>query len=109
MTTICRVLDTDTIPEMARKIFYDFEINQSCTIVGFVHVGLEIYSKGELVWREIKRLDEEENFVKCGRRKRILIPGSIGGPLAHKIFKHSQTLKEDEGIKVMRFSIWRVQ
>lgn len=102
------IKETDTVKEMAEKIFYHFLVHQSCTIIGVEASNGSLDAKGALVWNEIKRLDEKENMVRNKqklRRKRKLLPNSIGGYVAQKIFLHDYKIQED----VLRYTIWRYQ
>jgi hypothetical protein len=104
--TVC--LETDSYETMAWKIFNYFQVHQSCTIIG-VHAGGGILdARGAMVWKEIQKLDEKENTERNRsgfRRKRKLIPDSIGGYVAQKIFCRS--MKVQDG--VLRYVIWRYQ
>lgn len=105
-----KIFETDNYIEIAMKIFDDFDINQSCCIRGFVLDGEELIPKGNLVLENLRLIDERENTSKRthdGRRRRIhkMPKDTIGGYLAHKIFKHKTETRED-GIVV---SIWRIQ
>lgn len=109
-SNMTRIFDTDDYAETARKIFYKFELNQSCTILGWVDD--EVQPKGELVLDEIKRLDKAENFV--GRasggkmiRKRKIEPDSIGDYVAGKIFKWKKVVITDTS--ELKYTIWRKQ
>lgn len=102
-----RIYAEDTYAEVANKIFFEFELNQSCAITGLVRDGDEIEAKGKYVLDQLRWLDEKHNTTPAAdgrrRRKRKLINDSIGGYAAHKIFKFKIT---DNGTK---YSIWRIQ
>jgi len=109
-----RVFETDTPIIMARKIFNHFAVNQSCTIGGFT-VSRDVEPLGIIVWRFIREMDYEENYIlergRAPRRKYKEPPaGSIGGRYAHKIFRKKETIREVEGGRpVLVTIIWRVQ
>lgn len=91
---------------LAQQIFYDYVINQSVTIKGFEN---EV-PVGELVCKELERLDVEVNCQSAGegrppRRKRYKPPNTIGGFVEHKIFKWKQEIRD----KKMVYTIWRIQ
>jgi len=101
-----RIYDTDDYAECARKIFYQFDVNQSCTIVGWVDE--EIKPKGQLILDEIARLDKAENFKSQGKkmiRRRKVAPDSIGDYVAGKIFRFKSQIQGNE----VKFVIWRMQ
>jgi len=93
------IYEEDSWQECARKIFYHFKVGQT---VSFEGTGEDC--KGIWVIDELKRLDEVTNkYVKGGKlvRKLQQIPGSIGGYIAHKIFKYRVGDK--------KVHIWRIQ
>lgn len=104
-----RIYDTDTILQTATKIFKHFELNQSCTITGFMLNDKEVKSKGEEVLKVIEKLDIEENTIKATdgrvRRKRKILANTIGGFVAQKIFRYDKKIVDKEP----RVSIWRIQ
>lgn len=108
-----RLLQTDSWQEMAKKIYENFEVLQSCSVSGFICeeekrlTGLkrdEVFAKGQVVWDEITRMDREENFTKAGRRKRRYLPMSNGAEIANKLFRYSIVNNP-----VPKWTIWRVQ
>ena len=104
-----RVFAEDSVEDTARKIFYYFELNQSCSVVGWVYSAGRTHKKGDLVLENIKRLDEIENCTGDGkgnsRRKRVIPPNTIGGFVAHKIFRYSRVMVDNEP----KINIWRIQ
>lgn len=107
---MARVYDTDDYLDVAKKIFNEFEVGQSCTVKGVVidEDNKEIFTKGEMVLKELRRLDSLVNvsITEGGRlrRKRKILPNSIGGYVAHKIFKWAIL----EG-SLEYYNIWRIQ
>ena len=103
-----RILATDTIKEIASKIYYGFELHQSCGIDGFEMADGDLVTKGSLVVRELTLLDLADNTEATGkkiRRKRVMMPNSIGGFVAQKIFRY----EEREHLGTIRVTIWRIQ
>lgn len=105
-----RIYDTDTIMDIARKVYFEFDINASCSISGFAIKEDEekLIPKGELVVAAILGLYETENIrISAGKRVKIwnYKKSSIGGPIAHKIFTWELRIVEKEP----RYTIWRVQ
>lgn len=109
-----QIYDNDTWRQISKKIFELFEVNQSCSIYGYEIIGNEVYPKGELVVKELIRLDREENVCvsslgKNSRRRKIL-PDSIGGYVAHKIFRFKKfNINDEQTGKQIKYVIWRVQ
>ncbi len=111
-----RIYDTDDHEEIAKKIFEDFDVLQSCKVVGF-YEGMNtdtgrrfIVPKGDLVLDHIKLLDSQINIYdsktdKRGRRIHRKLPNTIGGYVAHKIFKYDVKMTDREPV----FTIWRIQ
>lgn len=105
---------TETVFQMANKIFTKFEVGQSCTITGFVEMpdGL-LEAKGKVVLAEIDRLDKAHNFgnntgarYKDGiRRRRVKLDNVVGDSIAHKAFKWDKREVDNQ----IRISIWRIQ
>ena len=94
--------------KIAKKIFEDFELNQSCTIKGFVDNDGDLEAKGKLVCDEIRRLDKQLNIKPYGtgmRRRRVVPENTIGDWIAHKTFKYQKTVLDS----VIRYMIWRIQ
>ncbi|TXI13258.1 MAG: hypothetical protein E6Q68_01725 [Polynucleobacter sp.] len=103
-----RILATDTIKEIASKIYYGFELHQSCGIDGLELVDGNMVTKGSLVIRELTLLDLADNTEATGkkiRRKRVTLPNSVGGFIAQKIFRY----EEREHLGTIRTTIWRIQ
>lgn len=106
-----QILPEDDYMTMAEKIYKRFEIGMSCSIYGFVQIPSEmrVIPKGQLVIDEISRLDILDNTDigsdKRRRRKRVKPPHTIGGYVAHKMFRY-EILNTDKGPKV---NIWRMQ
>jgi hypothetical protein len=92
---------------MGDKIYNSFEVNQSCTVKGFVidEKNNDVIPKGKLVLEHIERLDVAEHFNKQGRRKRVKPANSIGDYVAGKIFCYEERIKD----KKIIFLIWRKQ
>lgn len=111
-----RILTDDNYLQIAHKIFYEFDVLQSCRIDGWLEItGLDgkivgTKPKGEWVLEQLKILDDSENIaIRPGdgrkRRKRVVLPNTIGGYVAHKIFG----FKEEIINAVPKISIWRIQ
>ena len=104
-----RVYADDSVQDTAEKIYRQFEVLQSVSIVGWIYSGGRTYKKGELVIQEIERLDSMENCVSDGkgkwRRKRVIPPNTIGGYVAHKMFRFQKVMIDNEP----KITIWRIQ
>lgn len=104
-----RVLESDNYMIMAEKIYTVFEVLQSCTISGWVVGEEDLWEKGQMVCDELRKLDMRDNVKtpKEGRpsRRRKIIPDSIGGYLAHKIFKYKRVVVDNKP----KWTIWRIQ
>lgn len=105
-----RILQDETVRQMAEKIFFLFDVGQSCSILGMAENVTErrVMLKGQMVWKEMLDLDKRLNWeTQAGeriRRKRKPMPrNSMGGPWAGKIFKYKEDLEQT------KFSIWRIQ
>ena len=105
----------DNYLDMAKKIFDKFEIGKACVVLGYVwETDLKTkYEKGMMVVNELKRLDLAFNFIPTKRyvknrpesqRRLMYIKNSIGGPVAHKIFRYERYNSTDA-----KWCIWRVQ
>lgn len=109
---ITRIFESDTWDVMARKIFRDFVVGQSCSIIGFVNVEIgEPTPKGILVALELERLDKFSNSsgnARDGkwRRRRVKPANSIGDFTAQKQWVYKKQIIEGNKIKV---DIWRTQ
>ena len=106
---VCTIETYDNFSVIAHKIFNYFAVNQSTTIVGWFDTGESFEKLGDMVLDEIRVLDKAENVVRNrangSRRKRKLLPNSIGGYVAHKIFRYKyETINSKPHI-----TIWRVQ
>lgn len=102
------IYDTDSIKEIARKIYYKFAINQSCTIFGIEIFEDVAVPRGELVLKDILALYELEYMRWQGIkyiRKREFPKNSIGGELAHPIFRWEKRIIDNN----VRYTIWRIQ
>lgn len=106
-----RIFTDDTVDVTAKKIFNEFDVFQSCSINGFVRdeAKQELVPKSEMVINALRILDERANTEVRkgdGRRRRIrtLAKDSIGGYLAHKIFKFRYDDKDH-----VKVTIWRLQ
>lgn len=103
-----RIFAEDDWRETALKIWNNFEVNQSCKVTGFENDGLTLVPKGEMVINELTRIDLYTNTTTDGRgRRRMVRPKgkSIGGYIAHKIFRWEKKIIDSE----MVFTIWRYQ
>ena len=102
------VLEDDNPVTIAHKIFNDFILRQNCTIKGYIDTPNGVERKGDLVLNELRELDMKANFIRINskaRRKRKLIPNSIGGYVAHKIFKFEYR----DLNHIPHVTIWRLQ
>lgn len=106
-----RVFDEDSSEDIARKIFKHFAVHQSCTISGFSRVNNEtrLTPKGEVVLDYLRKMDAKANTQVPPdgrpRRKRRILPNSIGGYIAQKIF----TWKWETRDGMPYCTIWRYQ
>ena len=103
-------MDMNSTPlEIAREIFHDFELNQSCTISGMIiddHIEA-VRAKGEIVCELLRQLDVEFNYSqakgdKTPRRKRVMLPNTIGGFVAQKIFRYKSEKRGDYIVYVIQ-------
>ena len=105
-----KIYDTDTIREIAKKIYNDFEVCASCTVIGFVmneSTG-SLIPKGEAVVANIESMDSVENCRYVGDKKirnYKFRKGSVGGPIVQKIFTWDKKIVDEEP----RVTIWRFQ
>lgn len=92
--------------DIAKDIYNNYKLHQSCSVVG---IGEDIIPMGEKVLDGLRRLDTLENTYvgsdKRNRRKRVILPNTVGGYVAQKIFKWKQEIRN----KKMIYTIWRVQ
>lgn len=103
-----KIYDTDTHDVIAKKMWDYLDVGDFVVVRGLVLVELVMESKGDLVLRELERLDTETNFyVSKGKknRKYKFKNNSVGGPIAHKIFTFDKKVVEKEP----RVTIWRFQ
>jgi len=104
-----RIYDTDTLHEMASKIYDKFEVMQSFSISGFVNTGEKLEPKGKIVLDYIDRLYKTDNVMITSdgkeKKKYKFEKDSVGGPIAHKIFKWNVRVVDKEP----RYTIWRLQ
>lgn len=105
-----RVTAEMTAAEIAQTIFFNFDLNQSCLIKGFVMDGEELIPKGDVVLEMMERLDSKQYEIKNHggkgmRRVRKKLPDSIGGFVAQKIFRFKKETIDRE----YRVTVWRVQ
>src|SRR5574337_186005 len=102
-----RIYESDTFAEAAYKIYNFFEVNQSCTVRGFVvdEEKEEVTPKGKKILEMLEYHDTQDNIDTKGRRKRKKLPNSIGGYVASKIFRYEERILD----KKIIYLIWRVQ
>lgn len=103
-----KIYDTEQPDAIARKIWNNFEVHQSCTIYGFYRDGEELIPKGEAILRILRALYEVDHcWDKAGKqfRKYQWKANSVGGPIAHKIFTWEKRVVDNE----VRYTIWRFQ
>lgn len=99
--------DVETI---AKKIYYDFKVNQVCKIAGHKVFANDLIINGEKIIEAIRKLDEKENMNKQAkdgraRRKYRFHARAVGGPFAHKMFRWEKRIIDNEIIYI----IWRIQ
>jgi len=87
-----RIYNTDDPKDIAEKIWKFFEVHDLCIVTGF--------DKGMAVLKHLEKLDRDENVRGHGRVNRKL-DNSIGGAVAHKIFRYN--------IEKTKYTIWRLQ
>lgn len=101
----------DDCREIALVIFRDFEVNQSCSIRGFIEYGVDnLMTKGSKVVHELEKLDTLQNMTRVKgtkewRRKRVKLPNTVGDYVHQKTFKWKQEIRNKE----MIYTIWRIQ
>jgi len=105
-----KLYDTDSVVEVARKIYYHAEIMQSFAVYGFAmdEENKKLIPRGELVLRCLKAFDEIDNILEKGERRYRnykFKKDSVGGPIAHKIFTWEKRVVDSEP----RYTIWRFQ
>lgn len=103
-----QILETDTLEQIANKIYFHAEVLQSFTVKGLSISGEEVKPKGRIVLDEIQRIFDIETRKWEGhqfRRRRRTIRDSIGGYVAEKIFRW----KIETIDSTIRYHIWRIQ
>lgn len=102
-------LNQEPPKDVAHRIFHHFELLDSCTVYDFDYdIDGELYERGEIVKKHLERLDSFHNLKPGGEkmvRKRHRPKNSIGGWVAHKIFKYQRVL--DGGRP--KWTFWRFQ
>lgn len=107
MEVASRVYAEDSGEDAANKIFYFFEVNQSCTIFGFQRMQDEsMEEKGNVVLEELRKLDRKTNFQRSGKqRRRKILPNTIGDWIAQKAFRWARVVLDGHP----KYTIWRCQ
>lgn len=107
-----RINVSDSVEEMAKKIFKHFEVGQSTTIEGFLRSkdpDAPMIPKGQIVLKKIEELDQFCNMQLAKdnrwRRRRVKPANTIGDYLAHKIFTWEKRMDESS----IKYTIWRIQ
>lgn len=109
-----KIYEHESPEEIAKKIYDNFEVFASCSILGYWDIGnTKMHPKGDLVCDELKRLDRVDNTKPVRGKGDKLVrtrrkpSNSIGGYLAQKIFRYEKTeMAENPYIK---YTIWRIQ
>jgi len=103
------VTETDTPRIIAKKIYDRLSVGESTTIHGWMinEVSQQLSPTGDLVLEELRYWDEVDHISDGKRKQRVYKyePNSIGGPIAHKIFKWNKVFVD----KKPRVTIWRIQ
>lgn len=109
---MARLIDTMSPFEMAKIIFEDFDLHQSCAITGWMEYkgDKQVLSKGDEVLRILTEMDMQQNCDLTRtdsrpRRKRKILENSVGGYVAHKIFMYKKVFLDS----VPKVTIWRYQ
>lgn len=105
---VVKIYDTDTLREVAQKIYNDFDVSASCSVFGFVERDRLLVPKGQIVLEYLALFDEIDHitYKKTKKeRKYKYRPDSIGGPIANKIFTWEKRIVDGEP----RYTIWRFQ
>jgi len=107
---VVKIYDTDSIRQIAQKIYNDFDVCASCTIIGFVinEATEQLMPKGEAVVAHLESMDELANCRYIGEKKvrnYKFRKNSVGGPIANKIFTWEKKIVDSEP----RITIWRFQ
>ena len=105
-----RIYDEDDYLTIATKIYESFEVGQNCSIKGVVidEALQKVYTKGELVLKEISRRDSVDNIRFHGAkqiRKQRRPANTIGGYTMQKQFRWTE-LRTNQDAK---YTIWRIQ
>lgn len=100
-----RIYPTDDYLTIADKIFFNFDVNHSCTVKGFVIDGESVVPKGKMVLEQLEKLDLAENCDKNKRRKRKKPTNSIGDFVSGKIWRWEERIQDGKIV----FLIWRMQ
>lgn len=106
------ILYNDTFEDIARKIWNKLNVGSSVDVHGWAinEISQQLSPLGDLVLEFMKFLYEVDNITYHGKlhkkqRKFYYEPKSIGGPLAHKIFKYNKVILDNNP----RVTIWRIQ
>lgn len=106
---MANVYQSDSCIQVARKIYENFDVGESCVITGFIIQLGDSVTRGELILKEIERMDMDENirFISGAKKQRKYVykKGSIGGPISQKIFTFEKRIVDSE----VRYTIWRFQ
>lgn len=102
-----RIDDMDTARDMAEKIYNNFKVGDFYVVKGWVIKGETLVDKGENVITWIQYFYEQEHYKPSGRERifKYEYKKTIGGPLAHPIFKWERTIRDKEP----HYQIWRAQ
>lgn len=110
MTQITRVYESDSYDVMAKKIYSNFDVGQSCSILGFLLEKEDPVPKGLRVLEELERLDNFNNMARARdgkwRRRRVKPEDSIGDFTAQKQWRFKKSIVNGSKIK---YDIWRTQ
>ena len=105
ITIAARISEDMTYEEITEVIYRKFEVGQSCSIRG-MYGDIPL---GQVVINRIRDIDLIENTdlrTNGQRRRKIKIPpNSVGGYVAHKIFKWAVVYNEG----IPKYTIWRYQ
>lgn len=111
MPEIIRVYESDSYDIIANKLYFKFELGQSCSICGFMmEEGDEPVPKGEVVIRELERMDKFYNMQSKARdgkwrRRRVKPVDTIGDYNAQKQWRFKKTITDNK----IKYDIWRTQ
>ncbi len=96
------------------RVIFDWEIGMSCALTGFIadaDSDTGFSPKGKLVIKELQNLYNEKYLragYKDGKQKvraRNHYTNSIGGAIAHPIWRYKEEIVNDK----IKYTIWRVQ